>query len=929
MADNKYLYEYLSDKMREYRLNFSTIPAFLTDNIRFPLFDWQSKALENFLDYQSIKEIENPQDPTHLLFNMATGTGKTLLMASLILYYYEKGYRHFLFFVNQNNIVGKTEDNLTDATHNKYLFKNPIVINDKTINVKKVDTFSNDTDDIEILFTSIHKLHNSVYQVKENSIFLDDLQNKDIVMLADEAHHLNSDTKAKAGEQIDLELIGELSENASAKDIEKSWEHTVTKLILNKEGKTDFDNNRNVLLEFTATVPKHKNVVEKYLDKTIYRFDLKDFLKAGYTKEINLVSSSFNKKQRIVQALLFNWYRYELGMKYNIPHFKPVILFRSKFVDDTKDENVKDDYLLFRDVIDNLNNSDFDFLKTVEKESVDSVYEMGKSRIVDIFKYIDTNKVNNTQIITYLQDAFKDKNCIITHSKDKIATGRRGEDKTTPEQDKLLNSLEDKNNHVTAIFTCQRLTEGWDVLNLFDIVRMYEGQNTGGSNKGKRGKSTVSEVQLIGRGVRYYPFKFEDNIPNKRKFDKALEHELRVLEEFYFHSDKDEKYIGELKAELKEQELLPEKDKQLKIFDIKEEIKNDKNSFYHKLKIYKNDKLPNPERRKRTLEDLKKEWVFEDKIEAVVVSETKINLDQKEDTTRLNTDTKDGRTLTPLLAEISRNIVYKALNIQAKKDQSILRFKNLKEELEIKSIDDLLKANYLGDFKLTIAVPSIYKTLDEIPAIEQVRIVNNFFSEFSNQLKKISNPFIGSEFKPVAFKEYFQEPKTISVVEDVESNNLEKELIDKEWYALNAFYGTTEEKGLIKFLKSCMENFKDKYEEIYLLRNEEIYKVYDFEEGRGFMPDFLLFLKSKDRNQYYQVFIEPKGNQFKDATGGYDNSSEGWKQKFMDEVTQQYGGNAILKAENKEYKLVGLPLYNIASSGKFKQKVNENLDILI
>ncbi|WP_026726318.1 DEAD/DEAH box helicase family protein [Flavobacterium sasangense] len=175
MADNKYLYEYLSDKMREYRVNYSNIPAFLTDNIRFPLFDWQSKALENFLDYQSIKEIENPQDPTHLLFNMATGTGKTLLMASLILYYYEKGYRHFLFFVNQNNIVGKTEDNLTDATHNKYLFKNPIVINDKTINVKKVDTFSNDTEDIEILFTSIHKLHNSVYQVKENSIFLDDL----------------------------------------------------------------------------------------------------------------------------------------------------------------------------------------------------------------------------------------------------------------------------------------------------------------------------------------------------------------------------------------------------------------------------------------------------------------------------------------------------------------------------------------------------------------------------------------------------------------------------------------------------------------------------------------------------------------------------------------------------------------------------------
>ena len=42
--------------------------------------------------------------PTHLMFNMATGTGKTLLMASCILYYYKRGYRKFIFFVNQNNL---------------------------------------------------------------------------------------------------------------------------------------------------------------------------------------------------------------------------------------------------------------------------------------------------------------------------------------------------------------------------------------------------------------------------------------------------------------------------------------------------------------------------------------------------------------------------------------------------------------------------------------------------------------------------------------------------------------------------------------------------------------------------------------------------------------------------------------------------------
>lgn len=107
MADTKYLYEQLSDKMREYRLHYSEVPNYITDNVKFNLFDWQQKALENFIDYQQVKEKESPNSATHLLFNMATGTGKTLVMASLILYYYKQGYRHFLFFVNQNNIVVK------------------------------------------------------------------------------------------------------------------------------------------------------------------------------------------------------------------------------------------------------------------------------------------------------------------------------------------------------------------------------------------------------------------------------------------------------------------------------------------------------------------------------------------------------------------------------------------------------------------------------------------------------------------------------------------------------------------------------------------------------------------------------------------------------------------------------------------------------
>ena len=933
---DKYLYENIPDKMRDYRIGYSSIPSYITDNLKFNLFDWQSKALLNFFDFLKIKQIENASSPTHLLFNMATGTGKTLLMASLIIYYYEQGYRNFIFFVNQNNIVGKTEDNLTDPGHNKYLFTNPIVINDKIVNIKKVDYFSNDTDDIEIIFTSIHKLHNAVYLVKENSIFLEDLQERKLVLLADEAHHLNADTRA--GSQINLDLIGELKDNASASDVEKSWEHTVTQLILNRGNRFPYDPNPNVLLEFTATVPQNENVLKKYLDKIVYRFDLEDFLKAGFTKEINLVSSNFNKKQRVLQALLFNWYRYELGLKHNIPHFKPVILFRSKFVTDDKEENIQADYELFREIIDNLSVSDFDFVKSIEQQTLSAIYLLGQSRIVDIVKFIKENKIPYSSIITYLQDNFKEQNCIITHSKDKTATGRRGEDKTTSEQDSLLNSLEDKNNHITAVFTCQRLTEGWDVLNLYDIIRMYEGRDEGKTTSGgrKAGSSTVSEVQLIGRGVRYYPFRYEDKIPNKRKFDNDLQNELRILEEFYFHSDKNEKYINELKNELKRQKLLPEKEKQLKLFDIKEDIKNDENSFYNKQFIYSNSKIDNPHKRKNTVEVILEDWEFEYKIDTVAISEVNIRLEKgKIDKTLYTTEVQDKRTLKLLFKEIPRHIAYKALNEIAKRERSILRYNYLTNELAVESKEDLFKDDFFGKFPLKFVVPAFAvvgndasKSFENLYPEIQVDMLTKFWTIISEKIIEFSNPYLGTQFEAVPFKTYFAEPKSKSVVDEPENTNLEEILKNKDWYALNSFYGTSEERALALFLIDTMENFKDKYTDINLIRNEEVYKIYDFDTGKGFMPDFLLFMKSKEKGDlYYQIFIEPKGSQFMDSDDSFKHSKEAWKEQFMKKITERYTGDDILKKDNEKYTLIGLPLYNQSNPLEFKKKVNEILDV--
>ncbi len=45
-------------------------------------------------------------------------------------------------------------------------------------------------------------------------------------------------------------------------------------------------------------------------------------------------------------------------------------------------------------------------------------------------------------------------------------------------------------------------------------------------------------------------------------------------------------------------------------------------------------------------------------------------------------------------------------------------------------------------------------------------------------------------------------------------------------------YGTSEKKKLIKFIKKTIRNLENKYKEIYLLRNEEVYKIYDFNEKK-------------------------------------------------------------------------------------------------
>ena len=72
----------------------------------------------------------------------------------------------------------------------------------------------------------------------------------------------------------------------------------------------------------------------------------------------------------------------------------------------------------------------------------------------------------------------------------------------------------------------------------------------------------------------------------------------------------------------------------------------------------------------------------------------------------------------------------------------------------------------------------------------------------------------------------------------------------RDWYAYTDCFGTSEEKELVKYIDSIYDKLRDKYsEEVYLVRNEMDFKLYTFEDGSPFAPDFVLFLRRKDGDE--------------------------------------------------------------------------------
>lgn len=156
------------DTLSEEGIISKDIPVFVTNNLN-PSFLIRPYQIEGFSRlFYYVDGYSKKTKPVHLLFNMATGSGKTYMMAGSMLYLYQRGYRKFLFFVNSKNIIIKTRENFIESGSSKYLFADKILFGAKQANIREVENFSNeDGDDIEIKFTTIHALHSDMNDVRE------------------------------------------------------------------------------------------------------------------------------------------------------------------------------------------------------------------------------------------------------------------------------------------------------------------------------------------------------------------------------------------------------------------------------------------------------------------------------------------------------------------------------------------------------------------------------------------------------------------------------------------------------------------------------------------------------------------------------------------------------------------------------------------
>ncbi|MFP6216561.1 DEAD/DEAH box helicase family protein [Helicobacter pylori] len=794
------------------------LPTHITSNLKKELRDYQKQAIYNYLEKRQFNPFQK-----HFMFEMATGSGKTLVMAGLILECYKQGYQNFIFFVNSTSILEKTKLNFTDSVSSKYLFSENININDENTEIKSINNLNESHNNaINIYFSTIQGLFSLFTKVKENAITLEDLKDQKLVFLADEAHHLNTETKKKL--------------NDSEASEKRNWE-SVVKLALEQ-------NKDNLLLEFSATIPKEKSVKEKYENLKVATYTLKEFSEDKFCK--NIYSLSYENKEletRFLGACVSSLYKELLAQHHNIENFKPCILFKSERIEDSKENQER-----FNAFLENLSPLD-----------LENFFHYSRNAFFKDAKNFFDKQHYTPNLTAFLQTKFKKSTQINTNNEKELEKGML-----------LLNSLEDRDNPKRVIFSVDKLNEGWDVLNLFDIVRL--------KNKASQ-KDTTKDAQLIGRGARYYPFSYNDLKPSsiefyQRKFD--LFNPLSVLERLDYHAIYDSEFIAQLNNELQDLGLGFVNEKQTIPLTPTKRFK----CYYASNTKDKNKNLFNKDYTDPVRVKLQSLHV---PLFAFGVREKKVDFkeENKGDTTYYIPHTLD---------KIPLNYFLKALNLKN------LDFKTLKEAFKKHAFNNKVEfiEQYISSLKTNFHKSQKFDN-NEILLKLAVYIIENLKDTLLKEQDKY-------EVSALELKEFETHNKSLSASE------WEKDIPFYEWLLFKDMrkLDSDLERKFLVFINDNKEVLDKKFKEWCVLRNDHFTELKVFCNienspyyAQGFEPDFILFAQThEDEFLGFTCYMEAKGEHLE--------PSNAWKKEFLEMLE-----NAALKNHNKKLHLKGLPFFTL------------------
>lgn len=850
--------DYTSDFLKNDEPRHSFVyPDYIKHNLKHQLRDYQKQSLYN-LNYTQ-KDDHVASRFNQLLFHMATGSGKTDVMAADILYFYhEFGYQNFLFVVNTNAVIAKTRENMLNVQSPKYLFSQPLSIDGETIELREVTRFPTNIEPgvIYLRLTTIQTLANELNTPRENGLTYGDLEKQKLIILADEAHHFSAGTKSKADQK------------------NKAWEYVLDRIRQ--------ANKANRQLEFTATIDLNNEFIyEKYRDKIIFQYDLKEFQNAGYSKKIARLQANADDNEKMLNAVLLSQYRKRMAIQAGVKDFKPVILFKANKIAVSK--AARDQFLTMMDRL-----TAEDLAQFIAKQ----LQTTQSSTLRQAYTYYQT--VDMGSLVRELQRDFQPLNTINVN--DTSSNGILGDLNDL----RNLNTLEEPSNPFRAIFAVAKLSEGWDVLNLYDIVRIGEQPITS--------TQTNSEAQLIGRGARYNPFVYEDATSFTRRFDHSTP-ELQILESLHYHTINDKKYIDNLTKSFEAMQLQVEDDKDFDILTTTVKKSFKKSDVYQYGKLYYNDVEDVPESEYNGLA----------KYGVPVAELPTVNIETATlEATAFDTQNVAGMNETRLV-KIDEALVKKSMA-----RNPFFRFNTMKKYMPtLNSISEFMyDAQWLGQLKEIQATVST--GADTVLSREtQLLVVEKYLAYIQRMLimnykrQRGTNKFIGLPIKDAVQDYQKRVPVNYSdagVHELIQTYDYKK----APWFVYNEAIVDKLERSLIELIQGYIEELQNKYKDVYLIRSDERntkLKLHEFagdvSHYAGFLPDFVLYLANE--SYIYQVYIEPKGTQLLEQ--------DQWKEDLLTSISPE---SVDVIGENGQVKLYGVKFY---VAGDLRQ-VRKNIQTL-